>query len=214
MIYGPALAVGLAALIDPASVNGREALTAGLIAVHFLKRCLEVLFVHQYSGSVSAAVSGGIGIFYGLISLIVVGMQGTVDPAIYQAGVSNTLLAAGLALFSIGQAGNLYHHILLARLRGAKAEGDTSSIDPATRKRSYQLPTGGLFDLVTMPHYLFEIIAWVGLSLCTQQLNVILVAAGMSSYLSGRAAATTEWYRQKFPKAVPLGRKHLVPYIF
>jgi len=131
-------------------------------------------------------------------------MQGTVDPAIYQAGVSNTLLAAGLALFSIGQAGNLYHHILLARLRGAKAEGDTSSIDPATRKRSYQLPTGGLFDLVTMPHYLFEIIAWVGLSLCTQQLNVILVAAGMSSYLSGRAAATTEWYRQKFPKAVRL----------
>ena len=91
MIYGPALAVGAAALINPASVNGREALTAGLITVHFLKRCLEVLFVHEYSGSVSAAVSGGIGIFYGLVSFLIVSMQGTVEPAIYQAGLSNML---------------------------------------------------------------------------------------------------------------------------
>ena len=47
------------------------------------------------------------------------------------------------------------------------------------------------------------------------QLNALLVAIGMASYLGGRAAASTRWYREKFgEKAVPMGKKHLVPFVF
>ena len=41
-----------------------------------------------------------------------------------------------------------------------------------------------------------------------------LVFAGLASYLSGRAVATTLWYRAKFGKAWPAHRRHLVPFVF
>ena len=67
----------------------------------------------------------------------------------------------------------------------------------------------------TVPHYTFEVTAWFGLAIVAQQLNVCLVFAGMASYLSGRAVATTKWYRQQFGEAaVPLSKRHLVPYVF
>ena len=69
-------------------------------------------------------------------------------------------LSAGLVAFAVGQLGNLYHHVELARMRkGGKAS------------ERYVMPTGGLFDLVTMPHYLFEITAWFGLAIVTQQVR-------------------------------------------
>lgn len=206
MIYVPALAVGTVGLLIAPAVNGREALTAGLVAIHFLKRCIEVLCVHSYSGKVSGGVSGGIGTFYALLSALIISQQQTVAPALYSGLAADTLISAGLVLFGIGQAGNLYHHMLLAKLR--------SSADQSGG-RVYKLPTGGLFGLVTMPHYFFEVLAWTGIGLCTQQVNALLVATGMASYLSGRAKATTTWYRNKFGEtAVPPERKHLVPFLF
>ena len=52
------------------------------------------------------------------------------------------------------------------------------------------------------------------LALVAQQLNALLVFAGLASYLSGRAVATTRWYRTKFGKAWPAHRRHLVPFVF
>ena len=77
MIYTPALAVGALALA-PGGVpimNGREQLVAGLITFHFFKRCVEVLCVHSYSGQVSSFIAGGIGIYYGLISALIMWQQ-------------------------------------------------------------------------------------------------------------------------------------------
>jgi len=76
------------------------------------------------------------------------------------------------------------------------------------------VPTGGGFDYVTMPHYTAEIIAWLGLSLCSQHLSVLLVACGMASYLAGRASATTQWYRERFGPAWPEDRRHIFPMVF
>lgn len=48
------------------------------------------------------------------------------------------------------QLGNLYHHWLLAGLRAPAIAGGA-----ATKK--YEVPRGGFFNLVTCPHYLFEV---------------------------------------------------------
>merc|ERR1712070_821433 len=129
------------------------------------------------------------------------------------------MLSAGILLFVVGQIGNLYHHWLLATMRRPAAAASTSADRAAggsapAQEKAYVIPRGGLFELVTMPHYFFEILAWIGIALSTQQLNAFLAAAGMASYLSGRAVATSRWYQSKFGNDWPVQRRHLVPFIF
>ena len=81
-----------------------------------------------------------------------------------------------------GELGNLYHHVLLASMRrnkGAspsppaasdvKRDASTPPTPPAPVATGYSVPQGGLFPLVAAPHYLFEIVAWVGIALAAQQ---------------------------------------------
>lgn len=56
-------------------------------------------------------------------------------------------VAIGLAMFVIGQGGNLYHHVLLSQLRS----GDAGAA------KKYVVPKGGLFESLTCPHYFFEV---------------------------------------------------------
>lgn len=63
-----------------------------------------------------------------------------------------------------------------------------------------------------MPHYFFELVAWFGIAVTSQDLNVFLVFMSMFSYLLMRSKATKEWYLtniQGFPK----DRKLLVPFL-
>jgi hypothetical protein len=64
----------------------------------------------------------------------------------------------GVLVFAVGIAGNLYHHYLLSRLRSGSSGGD----------KGHRIPRGGLFELVTCPHYLFEIIGLFGFAMISQ----------------------------------------------
>lgn len=108
---------------------------------------------------------------------------------------------AGAAVFAIGMLGNLYHHCLLSKLR---KKGD---------ELSYKIPEGGLFGLVICPHYLFEILIWVGVALMAQTLNASSFMLGSAFYLMGRSWATKRWYISKF-ESFPKGIKALLPYIY
>ena len=235
LIYSPAAAATAVMLVTSLAAgdagNGREQLVAGLMFTHFAKRCGETLFVHNYSGSCSAPMAAFIGVFYMLSSLLVLCQQRAVPASVYKD--CDTTLIVALTFFIIGQAGNLYHHHLLATLRrpasstatavpstpstreAVKGSGSAKASDKVLPSSSrYVVPHGGLFDLVTMPHYLFEIVAWAGVALAAQQINAVLVTAGMTSYLAGRAMATTDWYKTRFGEDWPKERRHLVPFIF
>lgn len=227
LIYLPAMATSAACLAGaPIGGNGREIIVRALLLLHFAKRVAETLFVHEYSGSASAPVAGFIGVYYALTAWLVSAQQSGVPASLYAGG--DAALAAGLSAFVIGQAGNLYHHHLLAAMRRRPAEDavaaasavpttpstSTALEQPAAQRSKYAVPTGALFDYVTMPHYFFEIVVWLGIAMVAQQLNALLVALGMSSYLSGRAVATTAWYKARFGKEWPARRKHLVPFLF
>ncbi|EGB03883.1 hypothetical protein AURANDRAFT_33417 [Aureococcus anophagefferens] len=212
VIYAPALVVSSIALATAPAANGREALVAALLAAHMLKRCLEVAFVHAYSGRVALSLSCAIGSFYALVCLLITATQRGVP---HYAGAP----VAALCLYAVGELGNLYHHVLLAKQRAGqqkRAKFPTSKAPISARGGSsdYVVPTGAGFDLCTMPHYLFEIVAWLGVAAAAGQLNAYLVALGMASYLGGRAVATTRWYEAKFGAKWPKGRAHLVPGVF
>ena len=105
----------------------------------------------------------------------------------------------GFLFFILGQSSNLYHHILLSKLRS----GDT---------KEYKIPEGGLFSLVNCPHYLSEIIAWIGIAIMSKYLIVYGLVFIMSSYLFARSINTSRWYQEKIPN-FPTNRKSILPFL-
>lgn len=190
------LVIYLPATLTAAWMSQSDApLVTNLLLLHFVKRVIETLTVHRYSGTLPLPVGVGIGSYY---ALVVAGISSVATPV-----PGPEFMALGVTMFILGELGNLYHHILLAQLRKAQAG----------EKSSYVIPTGGLFDSVTTPHYFFELMAWFGMALAAQQINALLVACTMSSYLGGRAVATSKWYQDRFDDW-PAERKHIVPFVF
>ncbi|GJN24575.1 hypothetical protein PR202_gb12324 [Eleusine coracana subsp. coracana] len=201
--YAPALVAAAASFAMPDVVDGARAqILSAALAVHFLKRVLEVLFVHRYSGNMPLATAATISISY---------LLGTVN-LIYALHLSRDLpapaidlLYPGVIVFTIGVAGNLYHHYLLSRLRASGTGGGSDN-------KGYKIPTGGLFELVTCPHYLFEIIGFFGFTMISQTVYALAYASGTAMYLAGRSCATRRWYESKF-EDFPAKIKALVPFI-
>ena len=178
IIYSPAAVYALYALLQDSWTISSPTLIP-LLLIHFAKRLFETVLVHKYSGSTSLPLASGIGTYYALVSaLIVATSASTIDP---------TLQTLGLSLFVTGAAGNLYHHILLSNLRKNKKEDD-----------NFVMPSSGLFKYSAAPHYLLELIGWLGIGLTSQSINGLLVFALMVRYLSDRARAQNEWNASKF----------------
>lgn len=111
--------------------------------------------------------------------------------------------------------GNLYHHYILSTLRKdepATSDGAAKKSDSFDIKANYSVPSGGLFDYVTMPHYFFELIAWLGIAFVSQDINVYLVFASMFTYLLTRAKATKVWYLKNVDN-YPKSRNVLLPFV-
>jgi len=180
----------------PVFISGKPlgALLCGMILLHFGKRWLEALFLHKYSGKINLFNLLAIMAFYSLVAggLCYLSQWPAASPA-----EPNT--ATGLGLFVLGISGNLYHHQLLAQLRR-----------PPT---GYAIPRGGLFEYVVCPHYLFEIITWLGMALVAQHLFAWMSLLGMTGYLVARSHKTLQWYRATFPN-FPAARKALLPFLF
>ncbi|KAL9180270.1 hypothetical protein ACHAXT_008240 [Thalassiosira profunda] len=212
VIYTPAFVVSSALLflgleganlpIDAISIPA-PSLAALFCAIHFAKRCLEVLFVHKYSGRTDRGTPTMISVVYALYATLVAyaaGMEG------HDHDAAVTRLGVGTTLFSVGIAGNFYHHYLLARLR---------SLPGKDAKSKYVAPRGGLFRCVACPHYLFELFGWLGIAIAANHVNVYLLFAGMTSYLAGRSVAQNDFNRRTFnEKAWPHSRKNLIPFVF
>lgn len=199
-IYVPAFVVSTLCFFFPQLASQESPVrnpAITMLMIHFAKRVLEVLFLHVYSGSVDLGLSSTIGTYYALTSYFICYVAKQRAPS------DVSILYAGYALFSIGIAGNFYHHRLLADLR------KTSS----TKK--YVAPRGCLFEYVAAPHYFFELIGWLGIAIVSRHLNGYLVFASMTSYLSGRSVSQNEWNKEKFNKIDwPKERLNLVPGLF
>jgi len=165
-----------------------------LLAVlgHFAKRCLEALFLHKYSGPMDALTTFSISGFYSLVAAGIVSLNA--EPL----ARPDALFWLGTLLFVSGQGLNFWHHKILANLRGAS--------------REYILPRGGLFEQVVCPHYLFELIAWLGIVLLSRHLFVYIASLGMFGYLMARSLKNLAWYRENFDD-FPKERKALIPWL-
>jgi 3-oxo-5-alpha-steroid 4-dehydrogenase 1 len=107
---------------------------------------------------------------------------------------------AGVTLFLVGFIINRWADLSLRALR---MPGEIN----------YSIPYGGLFNWVSCPNYLGEIIEWTGWALATWSLPGLAFAVWTFANLAPRARSHHAWYYANFPE-YPKNRKALIPRIW
>jgi very-long-chain enoyl-CoA reductase len=195
------LAVGLfmrGPLVGPAYL-----LCAGMWFFHFLRRTLESAFLHVYTRStVSVGDVLGEYVYYWVFSAWIA--WGTSTAGHVLPGMPLRVL--GISIFLIGELGNFTSHLMLRRLRRA-----------GSLKR--HIPHGFLFEYVSSPHYLFEILSWAGFAIVAQTWGSLAFLVVGSCILGSWARQRHLAYRVQFDGRkgellYPNHRKCLVPFIY
>jgi very-long-chain enoyl-CoA reductase len=172
--YSLALLVFIAVAAFRSAALGRAALGvelgagvgATLWCAHFVRRAAESAWLHRYGkprvGWSDIVVEY---LYYG-------GFAAWNAAALFGASYRSprfAFIALGGALFVIAELGNAKAHRMLRDLRA-----------PGSLER--KLPRGFLFERVSCPHYLFEILAWVGFAIATQTwaaFGFVLLSSGI-----------------------------------
>ncbi|KAI3748478.1 hypothetical protein L6452_11569 [Arctium lappa] len=198
LFYTPSFLLGLASFAILPLQDPRFFMLVLVLTLHFFKRILEVLFVHKFSGFMMLNAATTIGSSYAVSTATMIYSQYLCQEF---AEPSVDLKYVGVGMFLVGISGNFYHHYLLSNLR-KKGE------------REYKIPKGGLFALVICPHYLFEVIGFIGVACISQTPYAFSFAFGTTFLLMGRSHATRKWYLSKFGEDFHKDIKALIPYLF
>jgi len=114
--------------------------------------------------------------------------------------------------FGIGVA--IYYGGLIANIRADHVVRNLRTRqEVAEGVKRYRIPRGGLFEYVSSPSYLTELVAWAGFAIFTWSLAGVYIFAISAANLLPRAIATHRWYRERFPDYPPQ-RKILVPFVW
>lgn len=143
-----------------------------LWGLHLTRRLVECLFVHRFSAEARMPLHLWLaGVAHYFFSSFLVAMMDAEQPADLR-----TILVP-LLLFVTGTCIQHWAHRKLAAMRQTKADpaasaasvnvtspqGSGSVSSPSDSRKLYPVPSGGLFDAVFCPHYLGEIILYMGL---------------------------------------------------
>jgi len=105
---------------------------------------------------------------------------------------------AGIAMFLSGAAINVWADGRLIALR--------------TDTTDYAIPRGGLFERISCPNHLGEIVQWSGFALMCWSLPALSFAVWTAANLIPRALSHHAWYRARFP-GYPLERRAVIPFL-
>ena len=75
----------------------------------------------------------------------------------------------------------------------------------------YKIPHGGLFKYISSPHYLGEILEWVGFAILTWSLPGVVYAVWVVLPLFAQSLSAHKWYLEKFKDDYPANRKAIIP---
>jgi steroid 5-alpha-reductase/3-oxo-5-alpha-steroid 4-dehydrogenase 1 len=76
----------------------------------------------------------------------------------------------------------------------------------------YKIPRGWLYEYVSCPNYLGEMLEWCGWAIATWSLAGFGFAIYTIANIGPRAMANHHWYRENFPD-YPQRRKAVIPYL-
>ena len=128
----------------------------------------------------------------------------------------------GMAIFATGSLIQWHAHYLLAHLNSAGGASAHSRGGPTAprRKTSYVIPRGGLFELVSCPHYFGEAVIYLGLGVaCVGREHATRTVAWypfvwVVANLALAARLSHDWYLANFKTYSRLGRKAFIPFLY
>ncbi|XP_038690591.1 polyprenol reductase 2-like isoform X2 [Tripterygium wilfordii] len=203
-----------------------------LMEMQVLRRLYETLYVFKYSNSARMHIFGYLmGIFYYTAaplslctSFVLVALNFTLDKLAvlklaYQGVPSMEFdwwgylrpLAnlgwhqwAGAALFAWGWVHQWRCHAILGSLRKCREQSD-----------EYVIPRGDWFEIVSSPHYLAEIVVYLGLLVASggTDFTIWLLLGFVVANLAFAAAETHRWYLHKF-EDYPSNRRVIFPFVY
>ncbi len=123
----------------------------------------------------------------------------TLGPELTTSWLADPRFVIGVLLFISGYSLNQYADRVLIGLR---TDGD----------QGYKLPRGGLFERVSCPNYLGEMLEWAGWALACWNFGALAFFVWTVANLVPRAIKTHRWYKDTFPE-YPERRKALLPFV-
>jgi very-long-chain enoyl-CoA reductase len=204
--------------LDSISIDlGKQQLQIALLwSLHFARRTLESAFLHDYSKSrIDPADTAQEFLYYWVFATWIA------YDAVYSPPTIYWLQALGACMFSIFELCNLKCHLMLKDMRSCtpgsysmpKVEYLSSHISTLTPFCCLLLLNQGfLFDIVSCPHYLCEIMAWVSFSLAVQAWGAVVFCAVGAAIMSGYALERHEKYRKTFDD-YPVDRRAIFPFV-
>lgn len=161
--------------------------------ISFAKRCFEVLFVHVYSGDIPVASTVVIAVAYSGAGLAALFFSNQV---VGYVPFSPQTIAKDIICFIfyfVGITVNATAHLQLRFARTKRGDAGQGS------EKKYLSPSeiGLLFRIFICPHYVFEVLLFIGWGMFGATSVHYMTCIGMLAYLSSRTRATYKWYAQK-----------------
>jgi protein-S-isoprenylcysteine O-methyltransferase Ste14 len=172
----------------------------GLWQIHYIHRTFIFPFRLRTKGKRMALSIAGLAIVFNSLNAYVIARWISQFGAYGNSWLLDPRFIAGVAVFMLGFGINLKADQILLNLR---KPGETG----------YKVPRGWLYEYVTCPNYLGEILEWLGFALATWSLAGLAFALYTAANVGPRAFANHRWYRERFPD-YPKHRKALLPFLF
>ena len=172
---------------------------AALWMIHYLHRTFIFPFRVRTPGKRMPAVVAALAFAFNCLNAYVVARWISHLGAYPGDWITDPRFVAGALLFFAGLGVNYRADRTLIALRRPGESG-------------YRIPHGWLFEYVSCPNYLGEIVEWGGFALATWSLPGLAFALFTAANIGPRAFAHHRWYRRTFPD-YPAGRKALGPFL-
>lgn len=171
----------------------------GLFCLHYFNRTFIFPFRLHTKGKKIPLLIVTSGIFFNLSNTYLLGYYFTHFIKYDNNWFTDGRFIAGICLFFTGLYINWKADSMLIRLR-----------KPA--ETHYSIPRGWLFELISCPNLLGELIEWGGFALLCWNLPALAFFIWSAANLLPRALAHHNWYKNKFSQ-YPVNRKAVIPFL-
>jgi len=197
----PALIIFLYFIITgTAEKNLAVWIVASLYVMHYLNRAVIYPWRIRVRGKEMPLVVALMAVLFNFVNAGFLGYYtGTLHTHYNGEWLTDPRFIAGVLLFFTGMVINITSDEKLIHLRKDRSNG-------------YRIPRGGLFEKVSCPNFMGEIVEWGGYAILCWSLPAFSFFAWTFCNLVPRALSHHRWYQNYFPD-YPADRKAVFPYI-